>query len=381
MQILQERSKAKGFLDSIKRSSTASAMGYRTGLLTFERFLNSSISGKMSDSRPDLETIIELLLTQKINVYELLDQFVQFLLDQKNLSNTSVRLYVASVRSYLGFYDIDIISTKFKRRVKLPKVYREDELPIDVQDVRNILLKCTNRRLKAYILVLASSGCRAVEACSLRLQDINFMISPTTVHVRKEYAKTRVARDIYITDEATAYLKELVDWKYRNRPPQPHELVFSVYNVKTDPRHIYRKIITQFEYLLKVAGMDARKENSRRRKITLHSFRRFTNTVLSDNVSSQYADWFLGHSKSPYYSKKESERRAIYTKVMKYLTFLDYSLFETTGKNIDFKLQEKDREIDLLRQRDALNTDAISTLSDKLAQVVKEIEVLKQDRS
>jgi hypothetical protein len=39
---------------------------------------------------------------------------------------------------------------------------------------------------------------------------------------------------------------------------------------------------------------------------------------------------------------------------------------------------EKEQEIKLLRQRDAMNTDAISTLSDRLEQVFKEIEVLKQ---
>jgi hypothetical protein len=32
-----------------------------------------------------------------------------------------------------------------------------------------------------------------------------------------EYAKTRVARDIYISDEATQYLKQWMDWKYRDK--------------------------------------------------------------------------------------------------------------------------------------------------------------------
>jgi hypothetical protein len=40
--------------------------------------------------------------------------------------------------------------------------------------------------------------------------------------------------------------------------------------------------------------------------------------------------------------------------------------------------KEKEHEIDFLRQRDAMNTDAISTLSDRLEQVFKEIEVLKK---
>ena len=36
---------------------------------------------------------------------------------------------------------------------------------------------------------------------------------------------------------------------------------------------------------------------------------------------------------------------------MKYLTFLDYITLEATGKNIDAKLSEKDREIAGLKEK------------------------------
>ena len=113
-----------------------------------------------------------------------------------------------------------------------------------------------------------------------------------------------------------------------------------------------------------MVGLDERKEGKqRRRKITLHSFRRFVKTVISDQTNTDYSEWFLGHNKSPYYTKKEPERREIYaTKCMKYLTFLDYTTLETTGKNIEAKLSEKERGIQLLRQRDSMNTDAIAVL-------------------
>jgi hypothetical protein len=51
-----------------------------------------------------------------------------------------VKVYVGSVRSYFAFYDIDVIPSKFKRKVKMPKVYREDEEPLDVSDIRKLLL-------------------------------------------------------------------------------------------------------------------------------------------------------------------------------------------------------------------------------------------------
>jgi integrase len=362
--------KVRTFLDSIKRNSAASEQAYLNGLRTFQRFLDTMDL--------NLEAILVSLQRLEINVYELLDRFISYLL-QQNLSIPSISLYVSAVKSYFAYYDIDVIPSRFKHKVKMPKHYRKDEQPIDVQDIRSLLLKCNNRRLKAYILVLASSGLRALEASALRLQDIDFTISPTKIHVRKEFSKTKTPREVYISQEATTYLQDLIKWKYREKPSQPDDLVFSIYFIKNaKPKRVYFRLILEFEKLLKVAGMDQRKDNSRRHSITLHSFRRFTNTVLSDNVSSQYADWFLGHaSRSVYYTKKEPERRKIYSTIEKYLTILDYSLFETHGRNIETKLQEKEQEIQLLRQRDALNADAISALSDKLAHIAKEIEILK----
>jgi hypothetical protein len=106
--------------------------------------------------------------------------------------------------------------------------------------------------------------------------------------------------------------------------------------------------------LLSVAGMDERKEGGlgQRRKVTLHSLRGFVKTVISDQVGQEYSEWFLGHAKSPYYTKKEIDRREIYaTKCMKYLTFLDYTTLEARGKGIEAKLREKDRELHDMKEK------------------------------
>jgi integrase len=85
----------------------------------------------------------------------------------------SILLYLATVRSYFGYYDIDVIPSKFRRKVKVPKYYREDEEPLNADDIRKILLHCNNRRLKAYLLTLASGGRRTVEALAIRLKTLN----------------------------------------------------------------------------------------------------------------------------------------------------------------------------------------------------------------
>ena len=374
--------KVKTFLESVSRNSKGSERAYAAGLVCFDHFLKEKYPNY------NLGLIVESINKNEINIYELFDNFVAFLVNS-SLSVGSIRIYVAALRSYFAYYDIDIIPSKFKRKVKMPRFYREDEEPLDVNDIRNILLHCNNRRLKTYLLVLGSGGMRAVEALAIRLKDIDFSVSPTKIHVRKEYAKTRVSRDIYISDEGTDYLKQWIEWKYRDkghewtRVQDPDDLVFSVYRVKdeADPTRLYYKVIAEFQNLLAIVGLDERKEEGKqkRRKITLHSFRRFVKTLISDQTNQDYSEWFLGHSKSPYYTKKEPDRREIYaTKCMKYLTFLDYSTLEATGKNIEVKLSEKEKEIQLLRHRDSVNADAIQNLSDQLMQVMTEVQELKK---
>jgi hypothetical protein len=112
----------------------------------------------------------------------------------------------------------------------------------------------------------------------------------------------------------------------------------------------------------------------RRRKYTLHSMRRFVKSIISNQVNQDYSEWFLGHSKSPYYTLKEPERREIYaTRVMRYLTFLDYSALEAAGKSIEEKLIEKEKEIYLLKQSDSSKTDWLAALGDRITQLERKL--------
>jgi integrase len=155
------------------------------------------------------ETILQPLFGNRINVYELFEGLISYILATKpEITPKSLSLYISALKSYFAYYDIDVIPSKFRRKVKMPKLYREDEEAIDAEDIRKILLSCNNRRLKAYLLVLASGAMRAVEALAIRLKDIDFSIRPTRIHIRKEYAKTKVSRDVYISNEATTYLKQ-----------------------------------------------------------------------------------------------------------------------------------------------------------------------------
>jgi predicted nucleic acid-binding Zn-ribbon protein len=73
-------------------------------------------------------------------------------------------------------------------------------------------------------------------------------------------------------------------------------------------------------------------------------------------------------SKSPYYTMKEPMRREIYaTKCMKYLTYLDYSALEATGKSIEKRLADKEDRITELEKQ-------IAEIKSREASVIKQTQ-------
>jgi integrase len=253
--ILHERIRALPkvsiFLKSVQKNSRITGITYETSLTYFQSFLDV-------ECKYDLQTALEGIIKNEISVYTLLEQFVTFLIDRcKSLSPGSVRQYIVGLRSYLAYYDIDVIPSKFRRKVKMPKILHRDQEAIDVKDIRNLLLNCSNRRLKTFILVLASGGMRSSECLAIRLKDCDFSVSPTKIHIRPEFSKTRVSRDIYISNEATKYLQDWISWKYRHkqktrdqRTKQDDDLIFQVQkNIKV-LRSIYVKLGQEFDKVL-----------------------------------------------------------------------------------------------------------------------------------
>ena len=94
-----------------------------------------------------------------------------------------------------------------------------------------------------------------------------------------------------------------------------------------------------------------------------------------------------------YYRATEQELLEDYLKAVDMLSVnddkfgLQKQVAELTEKSkeenyiIRGKLSEKEQEIQLLNQRDSMNADAIATLSDQLAKVMQEIELMKKQHN
>lgn len=100
----------------------------------------------------------------------------------------------------------------------------------------------------------------------------------------------------------------------------------------------------------------------------------------------------MGHSvglSRSYYKPRESELLEDYLKAVPLLTINELNIvmqgkdaafkaLETTSKNIEANLQEKDKEIEELRHNDKVKEDALATLSDQVMKLIVEVQELKR---
>jgi integrase len=213
----------------------------------------------------------------------------------------------------------------------LPRVIRKNKQALSKEDIIDILNACSDIRLKTYVMLLAATGMRATEALSIRIKDLDFKSKPAKVLVRGEYTKTKSDRTVFLTEETTQQLNSWLNYKYRTRrvcykneqtgktitevrTPEKKEsdLVFVVYqSTKTPiPANLYIDFRDSFGKTLDHMNRGDREEgsNGRRRQITLHSFRRFVKSTISDLGYGDYSEWFIGHSGSTYYRKTDKEK-------------------------------------------------------------------------
>jgi integrase len=371
------------YIKSISMMSKSTANEYWKRLSNFQMFIGNEYRISSTDD------LIVKIRKGILDVYDILNGYSAYLQQNYTVSALTLKLRVVTVKNFFEYYDVDISPRKFKLKVKMPRIIKRNKEALSKEDVIDILNACSDIKLKTYVMLLAATGMRATEALSIRIKDLDLKSNPAKVFVRGEYTKTKTDRTVFLTEEISHQLTSWLNYKYRTRrvchkdeqtneiiteyrTPDREEsnLVFAVYQSKgaPDPQNLYYDIAKFFGKILDSMGKGSREDgnNERRREITLHSFRRFVKTTISDLGYGDYSEWFIGHSGSTYWRKKESEKAELFRKIEPYLTFLNIHQLERQGADIQTKVEELEGLNQSLRNRDKMKDDAISQLSDQL---------------
>jgi integrase len=389
-----EENSVSDFLSAMSTMSKPTAKEYAKRLNSFRKFV--------LDHYGECITIDNLIIKIKEgseSPYSVLNNYAVYLLKGNNVSNLTLKQWIVTVKNFLEYHDVDISPRKFKMKVKLPKAVRKKKEALSKEDIADILNTCSDIRLKTYVMLLAATGMRAVEALSIRIKDLDLQSDPPKLFVRGEFTKTRSDRTIFLTSELRYQLSSWINYKYRSRRvcysdknsktlteyriPEKNEtdLIFSVYqSIKNpNPHNIYFDMASSFAKTLDRMGKGAREDgNEKRREITLHSFRRYVKSTISDLGYQDFSEYFIGHSGSTYWTKKESEKAEIFQKIEPYLTFLNVHQLERQGADIRSRVDELEELNESLRERDRTKDDAIAQLSDQLMTLTVRLQEIER---
>lgn len=232
---------------------------------------------------------------------------------------TSRRVYFSTIKQYFIFNEVDFKphqERQFSR--KLPKGYtprtKEENLTLDL--TRRI---CDNAspRLKAFILVLLSSGMRMGEALLLEEDDLHLEEDPVRVELRDTYTKTEEPRTCYISQEAAdavkLWLTQRDDYLHYKAKVTPN--IFRKGKEVLDNGKVFamssQTVIRQFNDTLLRAGYCIRDKDGKKRSlkdkqtgrspIHLHQFRKIFRTTMAGGKSERanaldIVEQLLGHS-------------------------------------------------------------------------------------
>jgi integrase len=380
------------FIKSVTVRNKRTAVQYNFRIALFEKFVKEKY--KIS-----LDELLKKIKRTEYVPYDVLNDYCIFLQNNYNIASVTFRDRIITVKNFFEYNDIEISPQKFKLKVSFPKTIFRHKKAIDKEDIIKILNGCYDLRLRTYVMLLASTGLRATEALSIRLKDLDITSEPAKLIIRGEYTKTKVDRYVFLTKEVKGQIKIWLDYKYRTRrisykdkdtgrgiteyrtpEKKPYGLIFSINQTdKSKPEFLYITLGAIFAKTLDRIGIGNREdENEIRRKITLHSFRRYVKTTIFDLGYADYSEWFIGHSGSTYWRKKDNEKADIFKKIEPYLTFLNVPQLERQGADLQTKIEELQDINQVLREKDKMKEEVIANLSDKLIMLSERLDAIEK---
>src|SRR5215217_1887130 len=224
------------YIKNIQQANKRTAAEYGYRLSRFEKYIVAVASEEEEELQQQIQepkvtiTSLDRVVDElkksdnRIDPYDLLSGFVRYLQEVIGIENpNTIRHFVITARNFLEYHDIEISPRKFKLRVRMPKPVVRRKEPIGKEEVREILLKCSDIKLKTYVMLLAATGMRATEALALRNKDFDFDDESSRnnrqafIRIRGEFTKTRTDRYVFLTKEVIEQCKAWIDFKYRRR--------------------------------------------------------------------------------------------------------------------------------------------------------------------
>ena len=339
MQVLQSlESIEQEFYDSVYSISHSdkTVQTYKTAINKLRKFL---------DEKYQINEIVlkEKILNEEIDMYRFLRNFIIYL-DQNGVKSKGVRTYLSGIKGYLRHLGIRINSDDLKQFIRLPKISRTHEIPLDKEIIRRVLQNVPPK-LQTAILVAATSGLRVGELTQLKISDVEFGSNPTKIHVRADIAKGKQARETFISQEATISLKDYLRSNFKWSEPTGPLFDAYIFGKTTNkgknpqilghnPKGAKLTLQTSLLYHLRKNPELLQKNENGYHSIHFHAFRKFFRTMVGNASGRDFAEALMGHQfyMSTYYQLPEDKKQELYLKAEPQLSISDTKSTENNLK-------------------------------------------------
>ena len=341
--------------------------------MNFERFLNGI-------GIHDLDVLLDL---GREAIQELVMKYTMSLRDnlEKRYTRGTVNNLIAPIIYFFDNNDIELNKRKIRRYFPSDESVKEDR-PYTREEISKILSVC-DLRSKALILLMVSSGIRVGATYTMQKVDLE-EISSGNRHLYKiaVYARTRDKYYTFCTPECYDAIQEYLDYRKRcGEDLKDKSPLFRKHFNKNDPFTINvphflseAAVMRLIDEALKKGGVKTSEA------MRSHALRKgFMSTCERTGMKSINVKMLMGHSigvENSYYKPTNDDLLNDYMTHAADALTIDKS--QKLQRQIEKLETERDQEIELLRQRDAINSDAIANLSDKINQLLGEVQILKQ---
>ena len=328
--------------------SYSTKRSYKGALNKFQRFL--------SKENTDLSSLLKDLNEKKKDPIIILDSFYTYL-SKENASKSTIAGYLCVTKDFLNFHGMHIYNEDVKRRFRTPKreVFYEEGL---TKAKINRLLHSSPPKLQVAILLTCSSGLRIGEMVQLKLSDIDFSTTPTTIRARRETTKTRETRFTHITSEATKVLNDYLERTLPKTSQNTGDPYLFLNYQGEEGSHDYHKAVISTrgtfmnmlrELATSIPELSTRNENGQY-NIHFHAFRKWFKTQVTTAQQSDFAEALMGHKsiKLDYYKQSKEDRMKTYLKLESHLTVSDHKTVEKNLEKISIKHAQLESKVDEL---------------------------------
>jgi integrase len=266
-------------------------------------------------------------------------KIIEYIIDMKKKGKgySTIHNYVASVMAFYKINDVVLNTRKINRFIPLQKKVRKDRAYTHEEILK--MIEIAEERMKAVILLMASSGIRLGALPLLKLRHLEDRKLTVYENEREEYFT-------FITQECKNALDAYLDMRlrYGEKLDRESPLLREQFDIKDQFQIRKPKQFTVWMIKWKIVDIQKRLGIRTNEVATTHGFRKFfTTQLIKSKVNPEIREMLLGHKiglASCYYRPTQEEMFMEYQKADDNLTINEENRLKRKVENLQVEKKE-----------------------------------------